>query len=828
MAQPYNVAVHLTAVNGVSGVLAAVSREALGLHGTVEQLNRGFSNLRLGVIGAASAMAGAGLLKAMGGMIDKGNEWVRVSNNMRQAGVSSADTIRAQAEAMRLTAQYTNMSSVEIMKMQNDARQTFGTQAVATEHIKDIVEAGAFLKSYEGKEKGGQHADGLLRELNAALKSGELAGKITPEEMTEHIRQLTAMKVAYGDQVKITQYLAAQRTAGVALRSSSDEFRYGMFPALVQEQQQNAGTMLMTAFNKIVAGVGNRTQSIQKMAEMGLLNEDQIKYDKAGRAIGLKDPSAIKDNMAAAVNFGNWVETTLKPLLEQQTHGLTGSEKTVRESQLISQMFPDRNAAKAVTEILQQFSKLSKDAHNMVEARKALEDMRKYMDNSWDFQVESFKTQWDNFITHLGAPMVLDATHMLRELNKAMAGMAQWAMANPEIAKAFGETITALGAGLFAAGTVAIITAIGSALGPTGFVIGGLVAFATQLDKLTGLSWKQIAQNIDGFWKDIAKKAGPAFAEISKQAKSLFAAWSPLVKLVWGDMIKAAAPLRDLFSGLAKVDGQGIAYWAYVFIELLKALPEGLAALYKAIQGWIAGEAPSGAMSYSGGGLSPGNTPDTWGRTKTLGEIPGVVGGTGDAVGMAGSMLGKHEIPNNAEIQEYLRTGGHNMNPAKRAWCAAFVGASLHKAGLPSLNTNIATDYMRFGSPATGGVQRNDVVVIPRGHAPGQTGGHVGLATGRVHNGMVEVISGNSSNRVMREWESMNRTVIRRPVTAPPPPPPSAKDKQSSIHHIYLDGRRIATAMSNAIARGNTHVRGSSGFDGRAHPTPVDLNYQTA
>lgn len=117
--------------------------------------------------------------------------------------------------------------------------------------------------------------------------------------MADHLRQLTAMRVAYGDQLKIGQYLAAQRAGGVALRNTSDEFRYGMFPALVQENGPGVGVMLMTAFNKIVAGTGNKTKALEHMAEIGLLKKDQLEYNKMGMIKGLKDPSAIINNRDA-------------------------------------------------------------------------------------------------------------------------------------------------------------------------------------------------------------------------------------------------------------------------------------------------------------------------------------------------------------------------------------------------------------------------------------------------------------------------------------------------------------------------------------------------
>jgi hypothetical protein len=569
MSHPYEVAIHLTAQNGVSSVLAGISKEVLGLNAGVERLQKGFSNLHMGIIGAASAMAGAGILKGMEHLVDKGNAWVKVSRDMAQAGASHEQILRAQAEAMKLTGQYANMSSVEIMKMQNDARMTFGDQDKATEHIKDFVQMASFLKSDEGHEKGSADSESLMREINSAMKSGEIAGKITPEAMHEHIMQLTAMKVAYGEQVKIGTYLAAQRTAGVALRNTSDDFRYGMFPALVQEQGSSAGVMLMTAFNKVVAGVGNRTQSIQEMERIGLLNSDQVKYDKVGRAIGLKDPDGIKGSQEAAMNFGSWVMTTLKPLLDKANP----EHNPIREAQEISKLFPDRNAAKAVTEILQQFSKLSKDAQQMAAARKAL-NMDEYNAGSWDYQVEAFQTQWKNLMTHLGAPVVGSATAMLAKLNEAMAGMSQWAMMNPEKAKAAVAVIAALGAVLLTLGTIAVGAAVIGAVGIAGVIAAAFVGI--------GVAVAAFKNQIVSAWNSF-KASLPTASDAVHAMQAVGAAMSSAIAAIPGMVMGA-------ISGMASAIGSAIS-------SALAAIP-GM--IKGAIKGAIGAGTPSSGVGDGG------------------------------------------------------------------------------------------------------------------------------------------------------------------------------------------------------------------------------------
>lgn len=129
-----------------------------------------------------------------------------------------------------------------------------------------------------------------------------------------------------------------------------------------------------------------------------------------------------------------------------------------------------------------------------------------------------------------------------------------------------------------------------------------------------------------------------------------------------------------------------------------------------------------------------------------------------DPVANAQSLLGKEEHVDHDDIQNYLKTGGIGMDPAKVAWCAAFVNASLAKSGIPGTNSAAALSFSKWGQPVRDGYQRGDVMVFDRGGGHG----HVGLLTGNTRNGLVEMISGNQGNRVSTSWENPASAMIRR------------------------------------------------------------------
>lgn len=150
------------------------------------------------------------------------------------------------------------------------------------------------------------------------------------------------------------------------------------------------------------------------------------------------------------------------------------------------------------------------------------------------------------------------------------------------------------------------------------------------------------------------------------------------------------------------------------------------------------GETSSGDSGMgSTAGSTGASSPDAVGGAVTP-VSPGAAGAADAAetqVGMRGSQVGG-----------YLSQGGVALNPTQDQWCSAFVNSSLARAGVQGA-TNVANSFQRWGvqiDPSQ--VQRGDVVLQTRGKGPDQVGGHVGIATGKIVDGKVEMIAGNSGS----------------------------------------------------------------------------------
>lgn len=124
--------------------------------------------------------------------------------------------------------------------------------------------------------------------------------------------------------------------------------------------------------------------------------------------------------------------------------------------------------------------------------------------------------------------------------------------------------------------------------------------------------------------------------------------------------------------------------------------------------------------------------------------------------------LGQTEIKgaaDNARIVAFFREAGHpTVKDDETAWCAAFAGAMLERAGLPATRSLRARSYIAWGAaietPRTG-----CIAVFSRGSDPAL--GHVGFVVGETDTGLV-LLGGNQSNAVTVEVFARTRLLALR------------------------------------------------------------------
>jgi len=124
----------------------------------------------------------------------------------------------------------------------------------------------------------------------------------------------------------------------------------------------------------------------------------------------------------------------------------------------------------------------------------------------------------------------------------------------------------------------------------------------------------------------------------------------------------------------------------------------------------------------------------------------------------------------NPKIVQYFADVGHSwVQDDETAWCAAFVGAMLKRAGMPHTGKLNARSYQYWGDEVSlDAAQEGDIVVFWRGTPDGWQG-HVGFFV-RHSGDSIDVLGGNQSNQVNIKAYPVDRllSVRRAPNTSQP------------------------------------------------------------
>lgn len=151
----------------------------------------------------------------------------------------------------------------------------------------------------------------------------------------------------------------------------------------------------------------------------------------------------------------------------------------------------------------------------------------------------------------------------------------------------------------------------------------------------------------------------------------------------------------------------------------------------------------------------------------------------------------------NPKVLSYFKDSGNaGVTNDETAWCAAFVGAMLKRAGGRGTGKLNARSYLEWGTPVDRkDAKPGDVVIFKRGNSSWQ--GHVAFFV-RDKGALIEVLGGNQSDAVnVKGYQASQLLGIRRHVAEPPKservaPVVSAKPQKSNTSLLALILRALA------------------------------------
>lgn len=135
----------------------------------------------------------------------------------------------------------------------------------------------------------------------------------------------------------------------------------------------------------------------------------------------------------------------------------------------------------------------------------------------------------------------------------------------------------------------------------------------------------------------------------------------------------------------------------------------------------------------------------------------------------------------NPHIVAMFRDASHaDVTRDEVAWCAAFVGACLKRAGIVSTRSLLARSYLKWGD-ALPKPRIGAIAVFSRGSDASQ--GHVGFWLGETDDAII-VLGGNQSNAVsVARYPKSRLLAVRWPAAAQTAAPPSVQSGNAAFEH---------------------------------------------
>jgi hypothetical protein len=349
----------------------------------------------------------------------------------------------AHAKAVDLSGKYKNTSVLENLHIIDDLRANLpeSMEHILHDAADPFIKMHSFFKAWEGGKHAGK-AEAALKDVGFAIRSGELLGISSSEDLIKHTQAVATGKILFGAKFRVAEYFQASQKAATALSAADDTYKYIDFPILMQRLSQGAGVALATGFTKYVGGGTVSQQTAENWRSLDMVDMSKVQLDKGGKikASSLLGTTWLKDGDAFAKNFNDATMEKLVPKLamkeglgglkgldaawkakdvDKVSHILNEFRKDQHAMAKLAQasiaLAKDRNAAKLIEEAIVG---APADLRDRERALKISKDTEKY--ESYDKAKQELSAQTDRLL------QIASGEDLSGNITKAVSGVASF------------------------------------------------------------------------------------------------------------------------------------------------------------------------------------------------------------------------------------------------------------------------------------------------------------------------------------------------------------------------------------------------------------------
>ena len=468
----YRIGVSIALANGVSPVLAVISRDLLGIRAPIGQITAQFAQWNQRLIGVAGVLGGTAIIGGLMKIAEHGDKILDQQDKLQRAGLLYADVLKLQSDYYGKIAKAVPTSTAsDFLKNVGELRAVTGSTDEAAALAPKALMVDTLLSNALGREVHGEYYK--------LLRSAEMKGISTdPGKLQQFTDQIFSYVTAFGGKLSAEDFQTLARRGGTAFMNAKPE-AIGPLAVLAADLGGSAaGTTLMT-LQQLQQGANTLTkQQGQTLGDLGLIDMSKATQTGFGGSRLQLAPGAMKGALEHVGDLPGWIKDTVYPALKEASHG----DEAILQS-LIAKISPNRNAAKLI-EMFGNPKFLDQQGKDLGLARQVepIPDAYKHFIERSPLGVkQAFNKQYASMLQAIGAPMMQAALPVMREVTAMFSTMGQFANSHPEAIKLIAEGIAALGVALGAAGIATLV-----ALGGVPAIVTGLVA---AVGSLIALNW---------------------------------------------------------------------------------------------------------------------------------------------------------------------------------------------------------------------------------------------------------------------------------------------------------------------------------------------------
>jgi hypothetical protein len=600
--ESYKIGVSIVLANGVSGVLAVIAKDLLGLKGPIGSIEKQFASWNSKLVGVAGILGGTAIIGGLVKIASHGKELLDQQTQMLNLGLAQNDILALTSNYYKNVAQAIPTSTAsEYLKTIKELRAVTGGTPEGMAEVQRLapkaMKVDALLSNTFGTEMHGEYYK--------LLRAEEMKGIATDEKKREAFTDAAFSYItAFGGKLHSQDYQTLARRGGAAFINMKPE-AMGPLSVLTADLGGDAtGTAMMT-FQQLFTGATTMSKQQGEMwQKLGLINMDKVTKTGFGGSRLQLGLGAIAGSQEHNGDMPGYIKDVLYPAIVK-----AANNDPAAIEEIIGKIAPNRNANKLVHMFGQSGfqDQIMKDMGLAGQVLPIDPAYQNFINKNPKGVEAAFNDQYRAMMEAIGAPLMQAALPVMQGVTSMFTSLGSFANANPGAIKIIAEGLGAIAVALAAAGVVTLVSfaAVPALIVGVGAAVAALIA----------INWQAITSIFDSI-----KSAIAAFIEflasIPGKLRGMLpdAGWGPerdesghmkkpgvFDKYLWGDPADSAPKKNMMFSpGSSQmkpqpvslslsVDGRTLAQAVSEQLSSLMAFPNQAAA-HDGYAGWADGD----------------------------------------------------------------------------------------------------------------------------------------------------------------------------------------------------------------------------------------------